>query len=56
MPHIVFAFDVLLKANGFVVECRTIQAANEAGVLEDELLLLLLTSQIGKSIDDDTEN
>lgn len=50
------AFDVLLEADRFIIECRTIEAAHEAGVLQDQFLLLLFTSQIGECVDDDTEN
>lgn len=56
MPHVVFVLDVLLERHGFVVEGRTIQTANEARVLQNQLLLLFLRTQIGKGVDDNTEN
>lgn len=56
VPHVVLGLDVLLEANGFVVERRSIEAAHEAGVLQDQLLLLLFATQIGERVDDDAEN
>ena len=51
-----FGFNVLLKANRFIIESRTIEATYETGILKYQLLLLLFTSQIGKGINNDTKN
>lgn len=51
-----FAFDVLLEADRLIVERRPIQAAYEAGVLQNQLFLLLLGPQIGERVDNDAEN
>ena len=56
MPHVVLVADVILKANGFIVELGAIEAASETRILQDFLFLLFLTPQIGKSVDDDTKN
>ena len=48
--------DVILKANGFIVELGAIEAASETRILQNFLFLLFLTPQIGKSVDDDTKN
>ena len=56
MPHFVLLVDVILKANGFIVELGAIEAASETRILQNFLFLLFLTPQIGKSVDDDTKN
>jgi hypothetical protein len=56
MPHVVLVSDVILKANGFIVELGAIEAASETRILQNFLFLLFLTPQIGKSVDDDTKN
>jgi hypothetical protein len=56
MPHVVLVADVILKANGFIVELGAIEAASETRILQNFLFLLFLTPQIGKSVDDDTKN
>ena len=56
MPHVVLVADVILKANGFIVELGAIEAASETHILQNFLFLLFLTPQIGKSVDDDTKN
>ena len=48
--------DVILKANGFIVELGAIEAASETRILQNFLFLLFLTPQIGESVDDDTKN
>lgn len=56
MPHVVFAFNVLLEADRLVVESRTIKTADEASVFQDELFLLFLRSEVGKCVNNHTEN
>lgn len=56
VPHVVLGFNVLFEADGFVVERRTIEAANEAGIFQYELFLLLFATQVGERVDDHTEN
>lgn len=51
-----FAFDMLFETDRFIIECRTIKAAYEACVFQYQFFLLLFTSQIGKCVNDDTEN
>ena len=34
----------------------SLQAADEAGILDDLLLVILLSSEIGEGVDDDTKN
>lgn len=51
-----FRFDVFLEANRFIIECRTIETANETGILKYQFLLLLFASQIGECVDNYTEN
>lgn len=48
-------FDVLLKTDRLIVECRPIEATNKAGVLQYQLFLLLLATQIGKGVNDNTK-
>lgn len=47
---------VLLERDGLVVEGRAIETAYEARVLQYQLLLLLLGTQIGEGVDYHTEN
>ncbi len=56
MPHVVLVEDVILEADGLIVELGAIEAAGETRVLQNLLLLLLLAPQIGERIDNDTEN
>ncbi len=56
MPHVVLVEDVILEADGLIVELGAIEAAGETRVLQNLLLLLLLAPQIGKRVDNDTEN
>lgn len=56
VPHVVLALDVLLKAHGLVVKCRSIQSTYETRIPQDQLLLLLLTPQISKGINDHTKD
>lgn len=56
MPHIVFVSDVIFEANRFIVKLRTVESTSETRVLQNLLLLLFLAPQIGKRIDNDTEN
>ena len=56
VPHVVLVADVILEADGFVVELRPVQSADEARVPQNLLLLLFLAPQIGERVDDDTGN
>lgn len=56
MPHVVLVEDVILEADGLIVELGAIEAAGETRVLQNLLLLLLLAPQIGERVDNDTEN
>lgn len=51
-----FAFNVLFEANRFIIECWTIKAAYKACIFQYQFLLLFFASQIGKRINDNTEN
>lgn len=48
--------DVFFEADRFIVERRSIQATDKAGVLQYQLFLLFFATQIGKGVDDDTKN
>ena len=56
VPHVVLVADVVLEADGLVVELRPVQAADEARVLQNLFFLLLLAPQVGERVDDDAEN
>jgi len=48
--------DVLLKRHILVVKCLSLQATDEAGVLDDLFFVGFLCSEISEGIDDDTKD
>lgn len=56
MPHVMLDFNVLLKTNSSIIKSTSIKSTNEARALQNQLLLLLLRSQVSESVNDDTKN
>ena len=56
VPHVVLVLCVLVEGNRLVVEFRSVQATDEARVLQCVVLLLLSLSEVAESVDDHTED
>lgn len=47
---------MLLKADSLIIKRASIQTADEASILQDELFLLFLTTEVREGVNDDTKD